>query len=84
MDVEKQSILKAIFFAARELKDGGTSPLLFFKLMKSSVSQNFKNLNLAFLKLRHNKDRKFNRAIRRSHKTRKADGRKVNSLTQYF
>jgi hypothetical protein len=31
MDVEKQSILKAMFFAARELKDGGMSPLLFFK-----------------------------------------------------
>jgi hypothetical protein len=66
----KQSILKAIFFAARELKDGNMSTLLFYKLIRSSVSQNFKNINTAFSKLRHNKDRKFNRAITRSHKSR--------------
>jgi hypothetical protein len=38
----EQSILKAIFFVARELKDGNTSPLLFYKLIRSSVSRNFK------------------------------------------
>jgi hypothetical protein len=83
MDVET-IYSKGDIFRGKGVERWQYVPLLFYKLIRSSVSQNFKNINTAFSKLRHNKDRKFNRAITRSHKSRKADCRGVNSSTQYF